>query len=600
MTKDQLNEYILHYINEDKTGSAIMLTAPWGSGKTYYIQNNLIPFLKEKYNKKCVVVSVYGLKSLYELSKAIYLECRFRLLNKDSEKIEAGKLAVSTVFKGVASFFNVDLSKSEQDLKNLYESIDLSDKLIIIEDLERSNIDVNDVLGYVNNLVEQDGVKVLLVANEDEILEYEPLVIDDSEKKESIELLDKITNHKSREYTPSTKEYVKAKEKTISDTIFYEGDYSESIKNIIKRFESGYLSRFADEEFEDLCNFCFHNEITNLRTFIFACQKTVDILRIVNPNAEELDFIKTIFYSIILFSNRLKSGERLYWDGANVFSFSLASAQYPLFRFCYDYITLQSFDLQKVSKSKKELINYRLYDKDKSNDDPDLNTLYYWYFSSEKDVLTAINSITEKLKTVNCISFYEYGRIAAYLVTIKDLLACDIDEAKSLLINNLYNKGNEINPDYLFTSFFIDNISEDAKEEFAQLKTEMTDSLLAKKEPLFSFDYSPNSISKFREDTEKNCGKIIDSGEYISRLDIDKIIEMLKNCSAVEIYEFRKAFQSIYRFSNLRNYYQKDKEALLELSEKVNELQKSECFDKIQLKQIEWFNDNVKIALDKL
>ena len=128
----------------------------------------------------------------------------------------------------------------------------------------------------------------------------------------------------------------------------------------------------------------------------------------------------------------------------------------------------------------------------------------------------------------------------------------------------------------------------------------MTDSLLAKKEPLFSFDYSPNSISKFREDTEKNCGKIIDSGEYISRLDIDKIIEMLKNCSAVEIYEFRKAFQSIYRFSNLRNYYQKDKEALLELSEKVNELQKSECFDKIQLKQIEWFNDNVKIALDKL
>lgn len=282
-----------------------------------------------------------------------------------------------------------------------------------------------------------------------------------------------------------------------------------------------------------------------------------------------MDFIKTIFYSIILFSDKLKSGERLYWDGANVFSFSLASAQYPLFRFCYDYITQQSFDDQKVSKSKKELINYRLYDKDKSNGDPDLNTLYCWYISSEKEVLTAISSITEKLKTENCISFYEYGRIASYLVTIKDLLACNIDEAKSLLINNLYNRGNEINPDYLFTSFLSDNESEGAKEEFAQLKTEMTDSLLAKKEPLFSFDYSPNSISKFREDTEKNCGKIIDSGEYISRLDIDRIIEMLKNCSAVEIYEFRKAFQSIYRFSNLRNYYQKDKEALKKANKRI-------------------------------
>ena len=104
MKQTDLNKFILHYITEDKTRSAIMLTAPWGSGKTYYIQNNLIPFL-ENNNKKSVVVSVYGLKNLYELSKAIYLECRLKLFNKDSEKIAAGKLAVSTVVKGVASFF---------------------------------------------------------------------------------------------------------------------------------------------------------------------------------------------------------------------------------------------------------------------------------------------------------------------------------------------------------------------------------------------------------------------------------------------------------------------------------------------------------------
>ena len=37
------------------------------------------------------------------------------------------------------------------------------------------------VLGYVNNLVEQDGVKVLLVANEDEIIRYKPI---DAKNKE--------------------------------------------------------------------------------------------------------------------------------------------------------------------------------------------------------------------------------------------------------------------------------------------------------------------------------------------------------------------------------------------------------------------------------
>ena len=44
MTHQYLNPYILHYLTEDKTKSAIMLTAPWGSGKSFYIQNELKPF----------------------------------------------------------------------------------------------------------------------------------------------------------------------------------------------------------------------------------------------------------------------------------------------------------------------------------------------------------------------------------------------------------------------------------------------------------------------------------------------------------------------------------------------------------------------------
>ena len=49
----------------------------------------------------------------------------------------------------------------------------MSDKLIIFEDIERSGIDIIELMGYVNNLCEQDGVKVLLVASEKEILKYE-------------------------------------------------------------------------------------------------------------------------------------------------------------------------------------------------------------------------------------------------------------------------------------------------------------------------------------------------------------------------------------------------------------------------------------------
>ena len=45
MTINELNEYILNYYKNDKTHSAIMLTAPWGMGKSYYIKNNLTVYL---------------------------------------------------------------------------------------------------------------------------------------------------------------------------------------------------------------------------------------------------------------------------------------------------------------------------------------------------------------------------------------------------------------------------------------------------------------------------------------------------------------------------------------------------------------------------
>lgn len=74
MTYQELNQYILHYLTEDKTKSAIMLTGPWGTGKSYYIQNELKPFLEKKENggHSCVIVSLYGLKDTAEISRCLW------------------------------------------------------------------------------------------------------------------------------------------------------------------------------------------------------------------------------------------------------------------------------------------------------------------------------------------------------------------------------------------------------------------------------------------------------------------------------------------------------------------------------------------------
>ena len=55
MNNTELSNYILHYVENDKTGRAIMLNGEWGIGKSYYIQNILRDGLKKK-GYKCVNV----------------------------------------------------------------------------------------------------------------------------------------------------------------------------------------------------------------------------------------------------------------------------------------------------------------------------------------------------------------------------------------------------------------------------------------------------------------------------------------------------------------------------------------------------------------
>ena len=79
MTTKVLNNYIYQYLKKDKTRTAIVLTGEWGSGKSYYIENELVPFLKEK-KATAVVVSLYGLSDISTISKSIYMELRMGTL----------------------------------------------------------------------------------------------------------------------------------------------------------------------------------------------------------------------------------------------------------------------------------------------------------------------------------------------------------------------------------------------------------------------------------------------------------------------------------------------------------------------------------------
>lgn len=590
MTNDELNRYILHYLKEDRTKSAIMLTAGWGTGKSYYIQNELIPFLGKEENDSypCIVVSLYGLKSVGEISKSLYLESRMKFLTKNSEGITTGKFAVKTVVKGITSFFGVDLSKSEEELQELYQSIDLSGKLIIFEDIERSGIDILDVLGYVYNLVEENGVKVLLVANEDEILKY----FDSKPDKEGN--IHKVPDEK-------TVTYLRTKEKTVSDTISYSGDIISAISHIIQLFGDGMHRRFATEDqINDIVAMMALQQNFNLRSFMFACQKVFDILNMLGT--VEDDVAQTIFFSVFSLSMQIKDGYFPNWTGTDLISTELGFGPFPLYRFCYDYIRWQEFDIDKVQEAFDAHKKLKLYDQHgESTSDVDLRTIFNYYERSEEEVLIALQSVEKRLNDSEDIPVYCYSKLAYSLIACHTILEFDYTSCKEKMVSNMHRHGKEIDPEILFLDRFKSE-DEGEKHQIADFLQALRDAVEVSAHAKLDFSYKPEDIHSFYMYISGNTAKVTVGHAFISKFDLEKLIEMFFICNPNQLHDWRGILFEVYRHSTRADFLETDRSFMEEMISKINNrLSKEKTgMDRIVLFQLNLLVKNLQTFIEQL
>ena len=604
MTYQELNQYILHYLTKDKTKSAIMLTGPWGTGKSYYIQNELKPFLEKKENggHSCVIVSLYGLKDTAEISKSIYLGTRMKFLTAASEKSTTVTFAGETIIKGIAGAFGVDLSVSERSLKRLYASVNLTGKLVALEDLERSGIDILEVLGYVNNLVEQDGVKVLLVANEEELIQYTPLKVSTKADLERTEMLDRITGHRDRLFTDSTIAYLKVKEKTISDTIEFEEDYQTAIREIVQMFDNETLNKFSTiESIKDILDIMSHCQSYNLRSFIFACQKTNDIFSSLDEKyLSDENFVQAVFIGILSFVLKQKNGNSHTWGNEKYFSAVLGHEKAPLFKFCYDYIMRQITEFEDIEGDYQAYSELVLYDKNRSNNDNDIITLQTYYVRTDSDVLDAINNIERRLEVPEDISFYQYGTIAVYAIIIKGILGCDIDTIKRRLVANLEGQGNKLELEQIFRTIIGTDCTTKQKEEYESLRKEMARSLKKGDKIIPNFDYQPEQSKDFYDYAITNEGKFHTQESFAAQFDMKRLSEMFRNSTAEQKQQIRGVFVGMYRIGNIKSFLANDRESIVQLLEFIKADRSGDVGDRIQQLQYDWFIKNLEEIKRKL
>lgn len=160
---------VINYIEMNNSG-ALLITGNWGCGKTYYMKETVLPTIKGKLNRNIVIVSLFGLNNLNEIPERVFY-AYLDAVGKGKTSFNFGSLTnILKEFTEAIPKLNeyVDFNKLLGKGQGIYNFVS-KDTIICLDDLERivDKIDINEVLGVINELVENIGYKVIIIANED-------------------------------------------------------------------------------------------------------------------------------------------------------------------------------------------------------------------------------------------------------------------------------------------------------------------------------------------------------------------------------------------------------------------------------------------------
>jgi hypothetical protein len=155
--KTTLENYLEYYKELDFPGYAVLVTGPWGVGKTYQVKRSLP-------NAETYYVSLYGVDTIGGIHDAV-LAAALPSLTSNKYLKEVGK-ALSKLFDNWAP------GVSSGALNMVLRAKLKSDRTIIFDDLERSPLweaQKSGLLGAINHYVEHLGFRVIAICHEGRI-----------------------------------------------------------------------------------------------------------------------------------------------------------------------------------------------------------------------------------------------------------------------------------------------------------------------------------------------------------------------------------------------------------------------------------------------
>lgn len=277
MSSSQSNEAtkLLDYYIDDSvdTEYAIMLSAPWGAGKTHFIEKYLDHRSSQRTANKgpyYLYASLFGVTAISAIKDQFFAQIHPQLNSKGFQlfgNMAAGVLEKFSGAKGGA-----------QALKELL--LNLDGKILVIDDLERCSMKISDVMGFINTLVEHEKLKVIILANENEIPEAQ------------------------------RKDYDRQKEKLVGKTIEVKADPSEVLDKLWSDLKPGAAKEIVCAERTALLatfNDSKSPNYRNLRAVLADFERLVGVVD--KRLSDQPNALKQLLLYMIATGSEARSGE---------------------------------------------------------------------------------------------------------------------------------------------------------------------------------------------------------------------------------------------------------------------------------------------------
>ena len=634
MTEQQIKEEILRYIKDRTYNYAVLIDGEWGSEKTYFVKRIIVPSINEQEkfsgtDRAVKYISLYGCKNIGDVQENIawsFAEnARQKIKNKASWGNSADKIS-ENAFLSSRKIGNAILEKFlPKDLLYQIASdwLNLGEFIFIFDDLERCECPINELFGFLNELIEHENTKVIIIANEKEVSGIAE--VQNLEGQYYLSLDERIEwpkqeNYFSRIYPQNcnsqkltfdeierrrkmlfpvkeaNSNYRRIREKLIGVKLKYEPDIDVSISEIIKSSNCDNFTKMRLEKNVKLFISTMENyNHKNLRTFQFFLSKVNYLLEKLT-SVEIEDEYRDAVSSHVISETFVQSVEyKANYHPARDSHVRLSIEQDTKFQSIKLYIECGIYN-QKDFQQDIWKLQVELAAKI-PEDDPYYLIYQQYYFHTQAWCEEQLEKVLQRLeKNKYPISFYE--KIIVSIQRLNDL-GFDIkymDQAKKLMLTNIESMGEvtEIGSDL----WYIHDLED--KEKVSTIINEINNAIkqhseITSRETVSDILLHDDWVERLNHYVNPKKSLYIQDMLIFSKAEPKQWLNALHRASPKDIDAFRNILNDMYPSGVKRESYNEDAQNIKTILKGLDGLKEEDLIKKACLG---WLKNQIKDIVD--